>query len=179
MFLDMDEVLVDWTTGACALLGIPRPSEDDWPSSTWDMMATPNFPMSKSEALSRIDAAGSDFWASLKPTPWVKSLMQLAEKVGEPVILTQPSCRPHSAEGKLEWIYEHLGPRTNYLMGNVKWACAAPSKILIDDKPSNVDSFTAHGGKAVLFPAIGNTRRACRHDPIPAVADYLRQAGLL
>ncbi len=93
------------------------------------------------------------FWANLKPTPWMKELVQFCEENFECFILTAPSNNNECLAGKREWIGKHM-PKfaSRFLIGAPKYACAGPNKVLVDDKESNIDRFIEYGGHGVLVP---------------------------
>lgn len=68
--------------------------------------------------------------------------------------LTGPTKDPDCLAGKLEWISRNSPEfmHRQYLIGPRKRFCAHPEALLIDDNDANVDSFRAHGGKAITVP---------------------------
>ena len=109
----------------------------------------------------KIDEQGSDFWASLEPYAWFDELIEVVREVAPFTILTASSLAPCCSEGIVRWMYEHFpkveGRRfTNYLIGPQKHLLAQPGHLLIDDAESNVETFKAAGGQAILFPQVWN-----------------------
>ena len=180
--LDVDEVLADWSGAALRLFGLERePFLARWFAEApdqWDLFSTPAFPLDRREAWARIEAAGADFWAQIEPTPWAGELYSRCRELAPTVLLTRPSRDPASAAGKLAWMQAQFGGAKfgDYLIGPPKHVLARPGVVLVDDHPSNCAAFREAGGAAVLFPALGNERRALREDPLPVVLAELRAA---
>lgn len=159
IFLDVDEVLVDWAGAAMRLLGyVPEDVHTRWNAldpRPWDLFAvlghTPN------QAWREIDKAGADFWANLREFPWSRALHDVCSAFAPTVLLTSPSLHPSSHAGKVAWMQRvHGRDFRDYLIGSVKHRCAHPGALLIDDSPRNCESFREHGGHAILFPGVGN-----------------------
>ncbi len=179
IFLDVDEVLADWSGAALRLLGVDA---DElfarWfaeAPDTWNMFEAPGFPVDEVEAWKIIDAAGAEYWAGLDLHPWAHELLAACRAIAPTVLLTRPSCHASSAMGKLAWMQAHFGGRDfhDYLIGPPKHAVARAGAVLIDDHPHNCAAFVEHGGEAIVFPGIGNSLRAQRHAPLPAVLPKL------
>lgn len=163
IFLDVDEVLVDWVGGVLSLYGWdheylhrlwakhdPRP---------WDLFSV--LPVSSYLAWNRIDEAGAEFWANLQPLPWMRELYETCSAFAPTVLLTSPSEHSSSHAGKVQWMQREFGSNfRDYLIGSVKHRCAHPGALLIDDSPRNCESFVEHGGHAILFPGVGNDLHA-------------------
>lgn len=190
IFLDVDEVLANWTGAVLTRLGLePEAIYARWAveaPEVWNLFEIPNFPVSAAEAWGVINDAGAEFWSSLEPYPWAFELFDACQAAGPTVLLTKPSRHPTSAMGKLQWMQRHFGRYLgrgargegfeDYLIGPPKHAVARPGAVLIDDSPRNCAAFEAHGGKAILFPSVGNRRRAHRTDPLAVVVPELQSA---
>ena len=180
--LDVDEVLADWSGAALRLFGLERePFLARWfaeAPEVWDMFSTPGFPLERAQAWAQLEAAGADFWAQIEPTPWARELYARSRELAPTVLLTRPSRDPASASGKLAWMQAHFGGAKfgDYLIGPPKHLLARPGAVLVDDHPSNCAAFRDAGGAAVLFPALGNERRALRGDPLAHVLPELLAA---
>jgi 5'(3')-deoxyribonucleotidase len=178
IFLDVDEVLVDWVGATLELLGYDpadvhaRWSEHD--PRPWDLFAVIDH--TPSQAWQKIDAAGADFWAHLPLLPGAQELYETCRAFAPTVLLTSPSLCPSSHAGKAAWMKTVFGRDfRDYLIGSVKHRCAHPGALLIDDSPKNCAAFREHGGHAILFPGCGNELYAM---PVSArlyhVAEQLR-----
>ena len=180
IFLDVDEVLADWSGAALRLFGLEaEPFLARWFAEApeqWNLFGAPGFPHAPDEAWRIIDAAGARFWAEIEPRPWAHDLLAACRELAPTLLLTRPSEHPSSAMGKLEWMQAQFGGRAfhDYLIGPPKYALAQPGAILIDDHPANCAAFVEHGGEAIVFPAVGNHRRAHRDDPLALVLPELR-----
>ena len=101
IFLDVDEVLADWSGAALRLLEIePEPLLTRWfgeAPELWNMFEAPGFPLDRATAWARIDAAGADFWAQLELQPWAHELLAACRALAPTVLLTKPSHHPSSA----------------------------------------------------------------------------------
>lgn len=180
IFLDVDEVLADWSGAAMRLLGVDA---DEllarWSAEApdnWNLFEVPGFPVSGDEAWRRIDAAGADFWAQLDVHPWAQELLAACRALAPTVLLTRPSRHPSSAMGKLAWMQAQFGGPAfaDYLIGPPKHVVARPGALLVDDHPYNCERFVEHGGEAILFPARGNELRGHRSDPLALVLPQLQ-----
>lgn len=172
ILLDMDEVLVDFRSGACKLHGIDRKElEAKTEPGLWDMVEPMGITTNK--FWKPIHEAGEEFWLGLDPLPWALDLLDLvkiwADKgVG---IATTPSYHPSSYSGKVRWIAKHLGSDylCNFFPTHRKSRLARKDTILIDDKESNCSEFKKEGGKAILFPSFGNYLHEQRDNPLQRV----------
>lgn len=170
IFLDVDGVLVDFVSGAGALMGY-----DPKVVTCWDYY--PLIGKTEDEFWRAIDAAGSGFWECLPTYPWFEMLYCECKKYAETILLTSPSQDPSSHHGKFLWMKRMFGSRfRDYLIGPSKRSCAGPGKILIDDSDANCEKFAAAGGQAILFPAAWNENRDLRDDPFGYTAAELAKA---
>lgn len=158
IFLDMDGVLTDFVGASLQLHG-RADAMQNWPLGERDIAKVLN--ISRTQYWRVIDEQGADFWAALEPFPWLAELLEVSRSFAPITILTSPSIAPSCLEGKVRWLHRHF-PKVNgrhfmdYLIGNQKHLLAAPRRVLVDDADSNVDSFRAAGGKAILFPQAWN-----------------------
>jgi 5'(3')-deoxyribonucleotidase len=179
IYLDVDEVLVDWVSPVLRLLGHdPDEVLARWSGLSprpWDLFDV--IDTSSSRAWWAIDNAGASFWASLEKYPWADELIALCQHHAPTVLLTSPSKHPSSHAGKAEWIAKHFGRDfREYLLGSCKHRVAHPRAVLIDDSPKNCDAFYRHGGRSILFPGVGNNLHATPgHERVAYVADQLRR----
>jgi 5'(3')-deoxyribonucleotidase len=162
IFLDMDGVLTDFVGASLHLHGRPDVMSG-WPVGERDVAKVLN--ISRTQYWRLIDEQGADFWAGLEPFPWLADLLEVSRDHAPVTILTSPSIAPSCLEGKVRWLHRHF-PKVNgrhfmdYLIGNQKHLLAQPRRVLIDDADSNVESFRAAGGKAILFPQVWNSNHA-------------------
>lgn len=160
VFLDVDEVLVDFIGAACRVHGVSREEMNAY-RTDWDirgpisrcLCTDPDF-MTEAEFWEPIDAKGVAFWSELEKFPWADDLVRLVEEeVDEWYLVTSPSQKSHSSIGKLLWIQTNFGIEFNRLfLCHHKSLLAAPNRVLIDDRISNVTQFRANGGSAILYP---------------------------
>jgi len=70
-----------------------------------------------------------------------------------------PASTPGCVEGKIAWINKHLPAYSRrFVVGASKHLMASYGKILIDDYEVNTKRFFEHGGTAILFPRLYNSR---------------------
>lgn len=172
IFLDMDEVLTQWVAAALELLSIDIDDAcqqwDNCDPRPWDVFDV--LDVSMDQVWRRIDEAGEDFWATLKPYPWWRSLYDACADVAPTMLLTSPSLHPSCAAGKTRWIQHHFGRQfRDFFIGHPKQWTAHPGALLIDDSPKNCHKFAQRGGRSILFPSFGNALHMYRHDPLPLV----------
>ncbi|MCA9072771.1 MAG: hypothetical protein KDA84_27800 [Planctomycetaceae bacterium] len=172
IFLDMDGVLVDFSSAALRLHGV---EDIEWPRGEWDFPKV--LGISRGEFWSKIDSQGSEFWANLEPYPWYRELLDLVAEAAPFSILTSPSLSPSCPKGKLVWLSKHM-PRRNgrvfrdFLIGPAKHLLAKDSRVLIDDSDTNAENFRAAGGEVILFPRLWNRQHHHAESPL----DYVRRA---
>lgn len=172
IFVDMDGVLVDFSSAALRLHGA---EEIDWPPGEWDFAKV--LGITRGEFWGKIDSLGSAFWANLEPYPWSEELLDLVASTAPFSILTSPSLSPSCSKGKLLWLAQHM-PRRNgrvfrdFLIGPSKHLVAKDSRVLIDDSDSNAEKFRAAGGEVILFPRLWNRQHHHAANPL----DHVRHA---
>lgn len=157
VFVDMDGVLVDFVGGALDLFG----SDLDIADTRWDFPGQIGFQGGNDPEF--WDPLGYEFWAGLEWTREGESLLrQLEVLVGQPNIglLTSPCHTKGCAEGKREWVKQHLPQYQRQLfLGSAKHLFASPRKILIDDHDPNVENFQKYSGQSILVPRPWNSDR--------------------
>lgn len=152
VLLDLDGVIFDFVGPASRIHGRPDIYNAPENKGIFDM-----------EKLLGIEPAdfwkplnGERFWHELEKMPDADAIVSLAVKlVGEDnvAVLTAPSDSPYCIPGKRESIKRHypfLAKRV--IFGSCKEFCASPTRLLIDDRDSNVEAFAAAGGLAALVP---------------------------
>lgn len=176
IFVDMDNVLVDFDPGACRVHGVSydrmmaerRPGE-------WDMTRALGL-KSHNEFWKPINEGGSQFWEELQPLPWANELIGMVSCLtSDWHVITAPSLCPTSYNGKVKWLKNFFGSAFDQF-------CITPHKeifahgqhtILIDDREKNCDKFREAGGRSILFPSHGNNLHAWKHEPITIVDQEL------
>lgn len=142
---------------ACNLL---HPTVKDWtPQEYWGMM-----PQSA--------------WSHTPKSPecdWI--IKTCAKLVGQDNVFlcTSATTDPASLAGKLMWIHHELPTclHRQYVITPVKYLCANPTTLLIDDNDANCKSFSAHGGNVLLVPKPWNT--AHRFDTQAVLTGFFEQ----
>ena len=171
IFLDVDEVLAKWVEAALQAIdgfdgqpGTPCLHPDAvfaaWNALTprpWDVCEV--IPHTREQLWAAIHARGPFFWEELELFPWAMKLYQRCSAVAPVVLLTSPSRDPSSFSGKSAWIRYHF-PGCDFLIGSCKHRVAHPGAVLIDDSPKNCKAFRKAGGRAIVFPSVGNELHA-------------------
>lgn len=179
IFLDLDEVLVDFLGGACRAHGLTH----------LEMIRVYGDSVWTGEKFIRPIVGDADFWTGLKPFEWADELIALVQRYDSAFhIVTCPletltdagHCQA-SYTGKVRWMKQFFGPRFDrFLITPHKYKVAKPGAVLIDDSPPNCNRFVADekgratGGKAVLFPHRRNDNRHAMTDPVAYVRESLR-----
>lgn len=172
LFLDLDEVLVDFTTAAAACHGLTRARlEGLRPRGVWDFCEF--LGMNEKLVWERITAKGMGFWTGLKKTRWYGQLLNLVFRYFDPNqvwVVTSPA--PNKLDDGSSRLGKEIWLQTNwhndqYYITNYKYMLAAPGRILVDDRAENVDQWKACGGMGLLFPFTGNELYAYASDPVP------------
>ena len=112
----------------------------------------------KSKFWKAIDGERERFWDGMDWMPDGKQLWSYIEK-HNPELLSAPSSKEYSHTGKKNWVDSHLpGVKLNLKPAKEKVEfCEKPTDILIDDKPSTIDSWNAKGGIGILHTNTANT----------------------
>ena len=97
---------------------------------------------------------GVSFWIGMAWMPKGQELWNFI-KPYNPQLLTSPSRNNTSRLGKNLWVRNNLNPkpRVNFAYSADKQRFASPNNILIDDKKSNIEEWTAAGG--IAFRVVG------------------------
>ena len=92
---------------------------------------------------------GIRFWIGMEWMPQGKTLWNFIKSY-QPDLLTSPSRHNNSRLGKQLWAKNNLNPKPKVIMAysKDKHRYANENSILIDDKPSNIEEWTAAGGIA-------------------------------
>ena len=130
----MDGVLIDFDKGYLELTGHKLDGEHRTDTNFWDP----------------INAAGYDFWINLE---WMGDGKELWDyiKDKQPTLLSAPSRNPASRLGKRLWVKNNI-PGTKLVLASAekKQNYSGKDKILIDDRPDNIEQWRARGGKGIL-----------------------------
>ena len=106
-----------------------------------------------------IDAEGADFWEKM---PWMSDGKTYWDYIKEynPILLSSPSRSSTSRLGKRLWVKNNL-PGTKLILAQAKdkQNYAQKDRILIDDRPSNIDQWRASGGIGILHISASDTIR--------------------
>lgn len=167
IYLDMDGVLSNFNAKIQELFGT------DTVIDAWDVHKSLGVP--KSEVYRRMEEAGHDMWASMKPYERGGELVRLCQKFGEVSICTAPTMDPYCASGKTEWLQKFFGKSfRDYHITPNKHKLANPMAVLIDDHDKNIKAFSDASGKTILFPQPWNTGRVFDGDKIEFVEHMLK-----
>lgn len=177
IFLDVDDVLVDFSLAAMKHVGVDL-GRIDWDSyyERWGysiVSASNNFlkPLHLTEREFWLRFARK-FWANLKKTEECDTLIEAAYNLvgeGGVYLLTAPIQDPECAAGKMELIrdtFPEFWKDRRYLIAPPKFVCASPDSLLIDDSDANVNAFRKAGGQAALFAKPWNSAHARRDNPL-------------
>lgn len=170
VYLDLDDVLADFRTAACNLIGAD-PEETNRlcrEKNEWDISKAHGIP---SHVLwTKIAEKGEAFWTSLSLLGHATELIELvaktnclfqtgrselANKSKHVYVLSSPGIDPEGTAtvGKLLWLKRNFGKGyTNGIITPHKELLARPGSILIDDKPENCERWEQAGGSSILFP---------------------------
>lgn len=180
IFLDKDEVLVDFVGAALKIHGRTFAEvEPNWTPGTWGMYEP--LGLTPEEFWKPIAEAGKDFWTGLEAKPWIYSLLALVRKhaLSGWWIVSAPSREDSSRIGKIEWMERFFGAGfARYHLRSDKEALAEPGAVLIDDREETVEKFRAAGGKGIVFPAYHNSLHALRETPLAYVREQLEALTL-
>jgi 5'(3')-deoxyribonucleotidase len=157
IFLDLDDVLVDFRGAAAQLHNRQPPKPSELPT-VWDLPSV--WGITVEQFWRPIHDAGEQFWLELQPLPWMVDLVDLCHRFvsrEDLYIVTSPSECPSSYVGKIKWIKRYFGDDFNqFFLTPHKEMLAQRDRILIDDRSINVHNFRQEGGSAFLFPSVAN-----------------------
>jgi hypothetical protein len=106
-----------------------------------------------------IDGKGVGFWVGMPWMPDGKTYWDYI-KGYNPILLSSPSRSNTSRLGKRLWVKNNL-PGTKLILAQAKdkQNYAQSDRILIDDRPSNIDQWRASGGVGILHTSASDTIR--------------------
>ena len=143
IFCDMDGVLCDFDRRFDQFAGI-KPKEYESRFGTkkfWEI----------------IDKVGAQYWSKMPWMPDGKELWSYISKY-KPVLLSAPSKDPSSRYGKHLWVNENL-PGTKLILAKreKKRNYSGKNRILIDDRPDNINEWVYEGGIGILHTSTQQT----------------------
>ena len=107
--------------------------------------------------------------------PWADELYNGLSRIAPVKFCSSPSRDPHSIVGKMIRLFEWKGYNfRDYVITPQKHLLAGNGNVLVDDLDQNVNKFRTAGGKAVLFPSVGNSNYHLRHDPVSYTLETVR-----
>jgi 5'(3')-deoxyribonucleotidase len=170
IYVDMDEVLVDFIGAACKAHGTTFAElEPNWPPGTWQMDEVMGISLDMWWA--PIHSLGEKFWKEIEPLPWFNDILDWVQSTTDDWhIVSTPSNHASSWSGKKKWWDKHAPQHSKRLILCCDKANQIESNgILIDDNEETCHKYQARGGTAILFPIIGNRLHALRHNPLEIV----------
>jgi hypothetical protein len=97
------------------------------------------------------------FWVGIKWMPDGKQLWEYILKY-TPILLSAPSRNPASRLGKRLWVKNNLpGVKLVLASAEKKQNYSGRDKILIDDRPDNVEQWRSQGGIGILHTSAQDT----------------------
>jgi len=149
IFVDMDDVIVNFHDACMAVHGKTKPTQEEWPKGNYDMPTVLNITNAQfKKPLNEL------FYTALPIAPYAKLLLEMLETKGNVCILTS-LYKYDTPKGKLLWLNNYLPwylDRNKIVMAYDKSYCASPHAILIDDCDNHVKGFLEAGGLGITFP---------------------------
>ena len=146
IYSDMDGVITDFDASFMKASDGIRPSEYERN-------------MGKDKFWELIDGKGVGYWVGM---PWMPDGKQYWDYIKQynPILLSSPSRSSTSRLGKRLWVRNQL-PGTKLILAQAKdkQNYARKNRILIDDRPSNIDQWRSQGGIGILHTSASNTIR--------------------
>lgn len=147
IFLDLDDVLNDFTIFALKWYGIDIEYKDIDPADGRDIVKT-----------ARNHGFQGDFWAGLPQSVWRDCPKSgLFGHIDGDFILTAPQTEPSCVAGKMEWINRHWGKE--FIFAVNKGLLSRPGRLLVDDCEDNIKAWETYGGAGILVPRPWNKNR--------------------
>lgn len=173
IFLDLDDVLADFSEAACRIHNKPLPT-------TWGLYT--EWGMSREDFWRPINDMGDDFYLRcVRPFPWVDDILLAAKTADREVaILTAPGDNWPGLNGKKRWVDRYVGNVIGdvpLILCHEKHLLAAPGRLLVDDKYENCLHFAMFGGSSILFPRPTNTEWCKPHESWLTAMDKIREWG--
>ena len=146
IYSDMDGVLTDFDASFMKASDGIRPSEYERN-------------MGKDKFWELIDGKGVGYWVGM---PWMSDGKKYWDYIKQynPILLSSPSRSQTSRLGKRLWVRNNL-PGTKLILAQAKdkQNYAQKNRILIDDRPSNIDQWRTSGGIGILHISAADTIR--------------------
>jgi len=144
IYSDMDGVITDFDAQFMKASDGIRPSEYERN-------------MGKEGFWELVDGKGVGFWVGM---PWMPDGKQYWDYIKDynPILLSSPSRSSTSRLGKRLWVRNQL-PGTKLILAQAKdkQNYARKNRILIDDRPSNIEEWVAQGGIGILHISAATT----------------------
>lgn len=165
IFLDLDQVLVDFVTGVCRAIDFPYSGVKDW-QDHWPYNFFKHVGTTREEA---DKLCTTDLWANL---PWTEDGQEIYQAVLEQfhrceiAVLTKPMRNPESYTGKILWARKNIPELADRMVPTEipksYFACGFET-LLIDDCDDNIEEFIRDGGAGILVPRPWNkSYRLCK-----------------
>lgn len=170
IYLDMDEVVADFTGGVCDLFKLSRDTlETNRTIGRWDISHALTSALEREVTYEVIGAEiakwGSKFWSNLAMLPTASLVISTVKEVDPNWCFLSTPWYHHgnhlpSTAGKIEWLHEKFGNDFDrYILTGKKRRCAHVGAILIDDRERNCQDFISgrQGVYSILMPHQGNS----------------------
>lgn len=176
VFLDLDDVLVDFRTAFCKLIQVnPRDCfEQSKRKGVWGIAEA--LGVHQQYLWDELNTAGSEFWQQLKPFSYTEGLIEMVGGINasrDPEGPKSMGLRGYQLS-RFCCILTHTGPDEQHLVFNGKKCLLSkmfvhglasvdlcrdktihsqPGYVLIDDCPQVCEKWNARGGYAIQFPS--------------------------
>lgn len=154
VMIDLDGVLIDFSSTACKYLNINYESvidKDGFVNGDLENLAGGKGKFWKA-------IRGYEFWSTLQPYPWANDIIKILNQHAiDWVFLTKTSLDSDSAKGKFETIRKYWPREINRLWlvnGSKARICRGHNDILIDDKWKNINEWKTEGGSTYYWPEV-------------------------
>lgn len=162
-FIDMDGILVDYNAGIRKLFDVPDVYDNPNNLGIFSLasLLEKEYGISKAEFYKQ---RGQDFYAKLNWTPEGPKILELLEeKFGKKncFILSAPGFNPCDYAGKAQWIIDNIPDymyKKRFILNSNKSIEANDSRLLVDDKDTNISGFIQAGGKGILVARPWNAK---------------------
>jgi len=137
LYVDMDGVLTDFDKRFQDFSPLlPKEYEEQYGvGKFWDLID---------------NKTGVRFWVGMDWMPDGKRLWNFVKHLN-PTILSSPSMQEESKIGKHLWIRKHIpGTKTILTFSSMKQNHSGENRILIDDRPKNIEQWESKGGIGIL-----------------------------
>lgn len=177
VLLDMDGVIVDWTSGVLNHLRglvdhkILVAYKEEYAKALNHQECKLDYAIDRNMGISR-DAfwallSNEAFWENLPKFPWSDQLISMAYDYGW-YLCTSPTLAPECASGKMKWIQHEFGKSFRHFVITPKKQLV--QGVLIDDRWYKDDQ--------IIFPAPWNKYKSFVRDPINYIYSELEKKGV-